>query len=250
MEGCLALQCFGVSNFDPMLPATVRRPSPTTGTIHRRSFLPINSLHAPLIWCHSHEKYRITTGVGAGRTQMSRILAICLVLVLGGCATYSESYQTDSLLGDRTASLSRTANIVVAVEGDGRYANIVTQGSGAKTRDAMSAAISKYASNVSSITGFVSEKEARADAQRRGADYLVYLRILNWEERQTVWSGRPDRLESEIRLVDAKSSKVLESIIIRGNSKWATLGGDHVDHLLSKPFSSYAASLFGIEAEK
>lgn len=171
---------------------------------------------------------------------------VFLAFAVGGCAnTYKEAYESESLLNLRSGALSRDAAFAVAVLGDGSYGTKVKDGSGGKARDAMRDALSQYADRVAPIAAYLSEADATAEAHRQGSDYLVYLRILNWEERATEWSGKPDRLEAEIRLVDAKTMKVLESKIVKGNSKWATFGGDHVEDLLVKPFNEYAAALFG-----
>lgn len=183
---------------------------------------------------------------------MTRLIAISLVLYLTGCAVgYEEAYIMDPLLERQSGALSKSAGFVVAVQGDGRYGDKVKAGSAAKTRSSMVEALSKHATRVQPIPGFVSEAQARHDARSRGTEFLIYMQILNWEERVTAWSGKPDRLEVEIRLIDVNRDKMLEAVVVKGNSKFATLGGDHVEDLLAKPFNDYAASLFGIKpAEK
>ena len=74
---------------------------------------------------------------------------------------------------------------------------------------------------------------------------MIYLQILNWEEHKTEWSGKPDRVEIQIRTIDIKQGKVVDDLIVTGNSKWATFGGDNVYELLPKPFGIYADDIFG-----
>jgi hypothetical protein len=45
-------------------------------------------------------------------------------------------------------------------------------------------------------------------------------------------------------VIDVASGEVLDSAVIEGKSKWATLGGDHPQDLLESPLSDYARSLF------
>jgi hypothetical protein len=168
-------------------------------------------------------------------------------LFVVSCAPYKESYEYTSIQENRTGTLSRNASFLVSVEDDGRYLDKLYRGSGDMARTAMVNALSKYASDVSEIPGFVSEEVATLDARDRNVAYLVYLRLLHWEDRTTEWSGKPDRIEVEIRLIDGKSGEVLESQIVKANSKWATFGGDHPQDLLPKPFDSFAARLFGAE---
>lgn len=181
--------------------------------------------------------------------KIRSIIVLAFVILLAGCAApaapYEESYQTTPLLNTRTLAISDHAVFTVAVEGEGAYAGKPREGSGAATRTAMVVALNVHVSSVTIAPGFLSEAEAIADAQGRGVDYLVYLRILHWENRVTEWSGKPDRVEVEIRLIDARDGEVLESRLIKANSKWLTYGGDRPEDLLVKPFSSFADSLFG-----
>ncbi len=105
---------------------------------------------------------------------MTRLIAISLVLCLTGCAVgYEEAYVTDPLLKRQSGALSKSAGFVVAVQGDGRYGNKVTAGSAAKARSAMVEALSKHATRVQPIAGFVSEAQARQDARSRGIEFLI-----------------------------------------------------------------------------
>ena len=178
-----------------------------------------------------------------------KLVPMCVVvvaLVLTGCAsTPEESYQTSSLLDARTGALSSGTALAVAVEGDGSYAGKPYPNSGNMTSTAMMKALSSYTSKLSAAPGYLSERDARAAASTRQAEYLVYLSILHWEERATEWSGKPDRIEVEIRLIDLSKDEIVESTLITGSSKWATFGGDHPQDLLIKPFNDYAKGLFG-----
>jgi len=173
------------------------------------------------------------------------VVVIVFAILVASCAAYDEKYETTSVLDNRTGTVSKDASFLVSVEADGKYIDKPYPGSGDMARMAMVNALSNYASDVSAIPGFVSEEAATSDARDRNAVYLVYLRLLHWEDRVTEWSGKPDRIEVEIRLIDGKSGEVLESQIVKANSKWATFGGDHPQDLLAKPFDSYAASIFG-----
>jgi hypothetical protein len=180
-------------------------------------------------------------------TLVKSVVVFVLAIFVVSCAAYDEKYETTSVLDNRTGTVSKDASFLVSVEADGKYMDKPYPGSGDMARMAMVNALSKYAFDVSEIPGFVSEEAATVDARDRDVAYLVYLRLLHWEDRVTEWSGKPDRIEVEIRLIDGRSSEVLESQIVKANSKWATFGGDHPQDLLAKPFELYAASLFGAE---
>jgi hypothetical protein len=85
---------------------------------------------------------------------------------------------------------------------------------------------------------------ARKSAQAGGYTYLLYPEILHWEDRATEWSGRPDQASVKVSVVRMDSGAVLDSAVVGGKSGLGTLGGDRPEHLLPKPLSDYAATLF------
>lgn len=177
---------------------------------------------------------------------MRRLLRLTLVVALAGLAAAcaSERYQTTTLVENKAGPLTPSTRIAVAVAGDGRYINKPYPGSGDLARAAMAAALSRHADAVFEVPGHVPEDAVGAGGLGRDAEYIVYLRILHWEERATEWSGKPDQIEVEIRLLDGRGGAALESRRVKANSSGMTLGGDHPQDLLVKPFNGYAAELF------
>lgn len=86
---------------------------------------------------------------------------------------------------------------------------------------------------------------ALATAKAGSYTYLLYPEILHWEDRATEWSGKSDIVSVKVSLVGTEAGKVLDSAVVGGKSSWWTFGGDRPEHLLPKPLSDYAASLFG-----
>lgn len=72
---------------------------------------------------------------------------------------------------------------------------------------------------------------------------MIRPQILHWEERATEWSGKADRVEISLPLY--RSGRLIGSAMVKANSSWWTLGGDHVIDLLPRPFEIYAARLAG-----
>lgn len=178
-------------------------------------------------------------------TPWRHVLVAALLLTATGCASSSEPYQTTTLVENEEGALNRNASIAVAVAGAGSYIDKPYPGSGAMARAAMVAALSRHTDKVAEILSFVPDDAAGGGALGRNADFLVYLKILHWEERATEWSGKPDRIEVEIRLLNGNDGAVLASRQVTASSSWLTLGGDHPQDLLVKPFADYAAGLFG-----
>jgi Domain of unknown function (DUF4823) len=67
---------------------------------------------------------------------------------------------------------------------------------------------------------------------------------LQWEDRATEWSAKPDVASVKISIVAAKSGQLIDSAVINGKSGLATFGGDHPQDLLPKPMADYASSMF------
>ena len=170
------------------------------------------------------------------------MIALALAFSVAACAS---NYETTVIQDNRAEPISPDASLLVAVEGDGSYIDKIYPGSGNMARRAMVLALSKYATDVSAIPDFMTAEAATLNAKAQNAGYLVYLSILNWEDRATEWSGRPDRIEIAVRLIDGNSGDLLESKLVKASSKWATFGGDHPQDLLKTPFDQYAAGIFG-----
>ena len=67
--------------------------------------------------------------------------------------------------------------------------------------------------------------------------YLVDPTIVKWEEEPAEWTGKPDVLEMKLQLLQVPDGAVVSSAVFSAKSKWLTLGGDHVEHLL-QPFAA------------
>ena len=168
---------------------------------------------------------------------------LAAIFAIVGCAG---SQTTTSLVDNKTDVISEEASFVVAVEADGKYIDKPHPESGRMARDAMVAALSTYTGNVTEIRSYVPEDAAIMGASEQSADYLVYLQLHHWEERATEWSGKPDRIRVEVRLIDGQSGEVVEARMIEAESKLATFGGDHPEDLLIEPFDTFSRNLFGL----
>ena len=176
-------------------------------------------------------------------TLLRPAIFLAALFAIVGCVG---SQTTTSLVDNKTGVIGEETSFVVAVEADGTYINKPHPESGRMARDAMVAALSTYAGTVTEMRSYVPEDAAIMGANEQGADYLVYLKLHHWEERATEWSGLPDRIRVEIRLIDGQSGEVVEARMIEAESKFATLGGDHPEDLLIVPFDTFSRDLFGL----
>jgi len=62
----------------------------------------------------------------------------------------------------------------------------------------------------------------------------IVTRIERWEDRATEWSGKPDRIILDFRILDVGTAQVVDAALVSGTSRWATFGGDHPEDLLPR----------------
>jgi len=170
----------------------------------------------------------------------SKIVLILLTLILTGCASTYKHSEVQAV----EAKLDRNIGVLISTPKDGWYQDIQYQKSGAMTANAVRAAFSKNASRVDLVDHCHGDDCLKAiDFKKYG--YYVKPEILHWEERNTEWSGKPDRIEIQLIVFDAVTGKELANSTYTGKSKWATFGGDHPQDLLPEPTNGYVNSLYG-----
>jgi hypothetical protein len=172
---------------------------------------------------------------------MKNHLALTLsFLFLFGCA---DTHQLMRAPGSDLA-LPKGASAYIAIPADGRHGNTNYSGSGALTAQAVATAFAPYLQKITVAIKSEGLESAQQSAKSGKYTYLLFPQILHWEDRATEWSSRPDVASVKVSLIRADSGEILDSAVIGGKSGLATFGGDRPEHLLPKPLSDYAASLF------
>ncbi len=169
-----------------------------------------------------------------------KIAFLLMALFVSGCAsTYKQSELKPAEL-----KLDRNLGVLISTPPDGSYESKQYQDSGIMTANAIKEAFSQHASNVELTTDCNGSDCFRSiDIEKYG--YFVKPSILHWEDRNTEWSGKSDRIEIQIVVYDAVTQKELANSTYTGKSKWATLGGDHPQDLLPDPTNQYVNTLYG-----
>jgi hypothetical protein len=168
------------------------------------------------------------------------LFPVCALLV--GCA----SFETTTAVHKIAQPLDRGAQGLVATPPDGQYGNIKYDASGRMTAEAVSSAFSRYLVRAEICPTLTDFNGGVSSARTNKFSYFIWPEILHWEDRATEWSGKPDRIEIKIAVVEAATGEVLDSSLIRAKSAWATFGGDHPQDLLAKPINEYVDGLFGV----
>jgi len=141
-------------------------------------------------------------------------------------------------------SIAPTSTAYVSVPEDGQYGTKNYSGSGSSVASIIRASLLVHLVQANVGTKFETYNQAISSAKESSADYLFFPTILHWEDRNTEWSGIPDKVQVRIVVVDLAKSEVVSAAIVDGTSGVATFGGDHPQDLLSEPISKYVDGLF------
>jgi hypothetical protein len=167
-------------------------------------------------------------------------LIVVFALLLTACVS---KYRTDQFdAPSQPLSLSGSAYVMLAR--DGAYGRRTYSGSGRTVSQLLHNAVLAHLSTSELATIIESRDQALARARAKGVTYVFEPVILNWEDRATEWSGRPDRITIRISIWDAATGKKLASSVDRASSKWGTFGGDHPQDLVPHVMTSFANRVF------
>lgn len=169
----------------------------------------------------------------------TKILYLFLVILVTGCASTYKYKEFQSI----ETKLDRSKGVLISTPKDGRYGKTQYNNSGIMTAKAVRGAFSKYASMVD-VTDTCYGDDCLHSINIEKYGYYVRPVILQWEDRATEWSGKPDRIEIQLVIYDAVTKKELVNSTYTGKSKWATFGGDHPQDLLPEPTNESVSSLY------
>jgi len=175
------------------------------------------------------------------RVSLAALLVVCSTLFTG-----CEHTTREVSLGNVGAPplLSQKGRFYVAYALNTRDKNGPVLDSGRLVTEPLRAAFQKQVTAV--LGGRLAETldEAKANASKAGAHYLVYPTIMQWEDRNTEFSGRRDKVEIRLEMWNVPEERLMDIRLVQGTSRWLTDGGDKPQDLLTEPFTKYAASFF------
>ncbi len=169
-----------------------------------------------------------------------RTVSVILLLFLTACVS---KYKTDSFTPP-SHPLSKSGSAYVMLARDGAYGARTYSGSGHTVSRLLYGAILNHVSKAELATRVESRDDAIATARKGGMSYVFDPVILNWEDRATEWSGRPDRITIRIGVWDVATGKEIASANERASSKWGTFGGDHPQDLVPHVVKTFADRVF------
>jgi hypothetical protein len=168
---------------------------------------------------------------------------IAFVLLMQGC---SNTYKLEALplktapgmTGSSDPMMSVGDQVAIALPKDGQYGETVYAGSGNMVQLAVINCL-----NSKGLMAVTTEDAGVAVRQRAKVhQWQVKPIILEWEDRATEWSGKPDRIRIELQTTDS-DGRICDRTVVSGVSKWATFGGDNPQDMLTPALSPWTARL-------
>lgn len=120
---------------------------------------------------------------------------------------------------------------------------IVYENSGDDTMNAFKTAFAAQARTVKPV-GNCQLDQCLSQAKSSGSIYLVIFDLTHWEERSTIWSGKPDRLTVEVSIYDTASDSLVARSFIHANSSISKSNNGTVAGFLHGLADQYIASLY------
>ena len=170
-------------------------------------------------------------------------LSVCTVaFFMGSC---SPAYNVHKgAAGQNDFKLDTRATVYVAVPEDHTSSGHLYSGSGREVSSEIEFLLFKHFNNVIVAKKVEEFDKALVVAGEKGCGYMIYPHLISWEDYATEWNAIPDRLKLKISVVDVKSGKVLDKILIEGKGKIMTFGGDHPMDIAKEPLKQWIDSLF------
>lgn len=180
------------------------------------------------------------------RSVQATLAATFLCLSLGGLTGCKSTLQEVNIGYDTSARpvFKRSTRIYIATPTDGVYKKESIIMSGKRTADALYVEFTKRSSKVSWRQTSESLDEALDSSRTANADYLIFPRIVTWEDHDTEWSGRRDRLGLRFEVYETASGKRIYATEFNSKSKGMSEGGDAPQDLLQPVMNEFVGSLY------
>jgi hypothetical protein len=169
-------------------------------------------------------------------------LSFLLLASLPGCTnTYTlERIPLETPAADvEHQRLNVGGRIIVSQPLDGRYGNKVYTGSGIMVQLAVVECL-----QARGLDAVSRDDLSGADQAAITGSWNITPTILEWEDRATEWSGLPDKIRIKLLTLD-NAGRLYDATIVSGSSKWATLGGEHPQHMLRPALRPWVDQLLG-----
>ena len=170
------------------------------------------------------------------------VVIVAIFLFAGiGCST---KFAAKPVADMPSAKLETGHAVYIALAADGRYSEQTYRGTGAQVSGYVAQTLSSYTSS-SQVDNEIRTLEASLqNAKEANAKYLFVPLITHWEPRAAAWSGRPTRVNIELRVYDVESGQPVagNSSSVRG--RIVTVASQHAHELAREIVTTLVNSFY------
>ena len=163
---------------------------------------------------------------------MKKILLICL-FALTGCATNNVSFTNTN------QKIKAESSVYIAKPTDGKYESKEYDGSGAILQSKLVNHFSEVSNDVMYANSVKTNDQNIKDAKANNASVLVVPQITLWEDRNTPWSGKRDKVKLILTSYDVSKNKTMNRAVLYGTNRWFTFVNNRPSVLLDAMISKY-----------
>lgn len=177
--------------------------------------------------------------------KMKKIFSIFGLLLLcgcGSCCRVSTDYKID--FTNKSKPISTKQSLYIALPEDAVYRTKTYPQSGKAIQRELYDNFSLKSSKVDNAFTLKSEKDSLQEAKINDIDLLVVPKITYWEDRTTTWSGKPDKGEIVVDIINVKTSENISRAQISAEGPKTTFVNYHPDHWLGKAIKEYVQKLY------
>ena len=171
---------------------------------------------------------------------MKRWFPFLALLIVTACASSEtlEMYPSSRI----KHPLSTSKNIGIQVPMDGRFDDLVYDGTGEKAANVFKRELEKRKIR-SELLKCASDEDCLSAIADRPIEFLILLELLHWEERRTAISGLVDRVTLKVTVMDRTSGHKMHSAYLQGVGT-RSLGGKSAETMMSELVQAYIQKLY------
>ena len=176
---------------------------------------------------------------------MKRLLILFCIMGLSGCGSccrVSSSYDIDFSVASKPIKAEHS--LYITLPEDAVYRNKTYPTTGKAVQQELYSQFKLQVDKAETAFSVQTKEDYLKEAKNANIDLLVIPQITYWEDRVTSGSGKPDKTEVVVDIVDVKTEKNVNRAKISAEGPTMTFVNHHPDYLLGKAFVEYVQRLY------
>jgi hypothetical protein len=170
------------------------------------------------------------------------IIKLAFILLTGLTVSCSSTFVHSTALEMRS-KLDSDRGVLVATPEDGWFGTIEYKESGRMTANAVRDAFASHCGKVD-VASLDASGEGVSGVSATDFGYFIVPQILHWEDRNTMWSGKQDRIEIQLSVFDTATKEEIANSSFSGKSKQTSFGSEYPQDLLPPALVEMVGSFY------